>query len=85
MATAKLFMNGRSQAIRLPAEFRLKGTEVHIRRDEQTGGLLVTEKPVRARSWEEFFRVRAAIPPEELEGFMEDRDQGVQEREDPLA
>ena len=56
MATAKLFMNGRSQAIRLPAEFRLKGTEVDIRRDDRTGGLLVTEKPVRARSWEEFFR-----------------------------
>jgi antitoxin VapB len=30
--TAKLFMNGRSQAVRLPAEFRFEGTEVFIER-----------------------------------------------------
>lgn len=30
---AKLFKNGRSQAVRLPKEFRLSGTEVLIRRD----------------------------------------------------
>lgn len=85
MATAKLFMNGRSQAVRLPAEFRFQGSEVDIRRDEKTGDVILTEKPARAGSWEAFFRARAAIPPEELEGFMEDRDQGVQERDDPLA
>jgi antitoxin VapB len=31
-ATAKLFMHGRSQAVRLPKEFRLPGKEVHVRR-----------------------------------------------------
>ena len=31
---AKLFMNGRSQAVRLPKEFRFEGTEVRIRRSE---------------------------------------------------
>jgi antitoxin VapB len=31
-ATAKLFMHGRSQAVRLPKEFRLPGKEVRIRR-----------------------------------------------------
>ena len=30
MATAKLFQNGRSQAVRLPKEFRLQGKEVKI-------------------------------------------------------
>ena len=30
--TAKLFMNGRSQAVRLPREFRFEGDEVRIRR-----------------------------------------------------
>jgi len=30
MATAKLFQNGRSQAVRLPKEFRLEGKEVKI-------------------------------------------------------
>jgi antitoxin VapB len=29
-ATAKLFMHGRSQAVRLPEEFRFEGTEVRI-------------------------------------------------------
>jgi antitoxin VapB len=32
MATAKLFTNGRSQAVRLPRAFRFPGTEVKIRR-----------------------------------------------------
>ena len=31
MATAKLFMNGRSQAVRLPREFRFPGTQVRVR------------------------------------------------------
>jgi antitoxin VapB len=30
--TAKIFMHGRSQAVRLPKEFRLPGTEVRVRR-----------------------------------------------------
>jgi len=30
--TAKLFRNGRSQAVRLPREFRFEGDEVRIRR-----------------------------------------------------
>lgn len=33
MTTAKLFMNGRSQAVRLPKEFRFEGDEVSIRRE----------------------------------------------------
>ena len=30
--TAKLFQHGRSQAVRLPKEFRMPGTEVRVRR-----------------------------------------------------
>jgi antitoxin VapB len=30
--TAKIFMHGRSQAVRLPKEFRLPGKEVRVRR-----------------------------------------------------
>lgn len=30
MKTAKIFKNGRSQAVRLPLEFRFKGNEVKI-------------------------------------------------------
>jgi antitoxin VapB len=32
MATAKLFWSGRSQAVRLPKDFRFRGEEVRIRR-----------------------------------------------------
>jgi antitoxin VapB len=32
METAKLFWSGRSQAVRLPKEFRFEGNEVRIRR-----------------------------------------------------
>ena len=38
--TAKLFMNGRSQAVRLPSEFRFQGKEVFIRRDQATGDVV---------------------------------------------
>ncbi|MBC8256610.1 MAG: antitoxin [Candidatus Marinimicrobia bacterium] len=32
MKIAKLFMNGKSQAVRLPKEFRFKGDDVYIRK-----------------------------------------------------
>ena len=35
-ATAKLFKHGRSQAVRLPKEFRLPGKEVRVRRIGQS-------------------------------------------------
>ena len=31
--TAKVFMNGRSQAIRLPKEFRVQGDEVYFTKE----------------------------------------------------
>lgn len=47
MATAKLFRNGRSQAVRLPKEFRFEGAEVSIRRE----GRRVVLEPLKRRSW----------------------------------
>jgi len=32
MKTAKLFLNGQSQAVRLPKEYRFPGNEVYIRK-----------------------------------------------------
>lgn len=62
--TAKLFMNGGSQAVRLPAEFRLSGSEVFIRKDPETGEVILTEKP---KSWEGFFAALAAVEePEDI-------------------
>ena len=42
---AKVFMNGRSQAIRLPKEFRLSGGEVYIEKNKNQ--LIITEKDNR--------------------------------------
>ena len=49
--TAKIFMTGGSQAVRLPAEFRFEGKEVRIRRDPATGDVILS----RVESWEEYF------------------------------
>jgi antitoxin VapB len=48
---AKLFNNGRSQAVRLPAAFRFEGTEVYIRKDESTGDVILSQKP---DTWDNF-------------------------------
>lgn len=77
MTTAKLFMNGRSQAVRLPAEFRFQGDEVAIRRDPVTGEVILSPLNKSFADWlEEHERLLAKIPQEELDDFMADRDQG---------
>lgn len=52
---AKVFRNGRSQAVRIPAEFRFNTDQVFIERNEQTGIITLSEKPLR-RSLEDVFR-----------------------------
>lgn len=46
MGTAKLFWSGRSQAVRLPKDFRIEGSEVRIRRH----GAAVILEPI-AQDW----------------------------------
>lgn len=41
--TAKLFQHGRSQAVRLPKEFRFAGTEVYVRR--QGDDVVLSSRP----------------------------------------
>ncbi len=67
--TAKLFQNGRSQAVRLPSEYRFQGSEVFIRRDPATGDVVLSRRP---ESWEDFFDLADQI--EVPEKFMADRD-----------
>jgi antitoxin VapB len=43
--TAKIFATGRSQAVRLPLEFRFDVSEVFIRRDPLTGDVVLSRKP----------------------------------------
>lgn len=76
---ARVFMTGRSQAVRIPAEFRFNTSEVYVRRDEQTGDVILSQVP---KSWEEIFAEidNAGFPPE----FMADRNQGIAETREEL-
>ncbi len=67
--TAKIFLNGRSQAVRLPAQFRFEEKEVYVRRDDVTGDVILSRNP---GNWDEFFKMRGtlAIP----QDFLSDRD-----------
>lgn len=51
-STAKLFMHGRSQAVRLPKEFRFEGTEVQV---SKVGDKVILEPirkpPVDVEAW----------------------------------
>lgn len=51
---AKIFMSGRSQAVRLPLEFRFSTKEVFIARIPDTGALLLAPKSLLVE-WQSFF------------------------------
>ena len=67
MDTAKLFVNGRSQAVRLPKAYRLPGKEVKISRS----GKRVILEPLES-NWDDIFEPLAQFS----DDFMESgRDQ----------
>ncbi len=75
--TAKLFMNGRSQAVRLPVDYRFDCDEVYIRKDSETGDIVISKKP---GSWDDFFELteNLKIPKD----FMAERDNSVSDERD---
>ncbi|MCB1453938.1 MAG: AbrB/MazE/SpoVT family DNA-binding domain-containing protein [Rhizobiaceae bacterium] len=82
--TAKLFKNGRSQAVRLPAEFRFEGTEVNIRRDPETEEVILSQKMQKTGNWDKFLEAASKLRPEDVpEGFPW-RDRRPHDR-DPFA
>jgi antitoxin VapB len=77
---AKLFNNGRSQAVRLPAAYRFDTDEVFIRRDPETGDVILSRKP---EDWAGFFAaIEGAVPADFLDA--RERAQAAPDR-DPLA
>ena len=66
--TAKLFRNGRSQAVRLPADLRFQGSEVYIRRDRTNGDVILSRRP---ESWRDFFELMKTV--DVPEDFLADR------------
>ena len=78
---AKIFKTGRSQAVRLPKEFRFEGNEVYIRRDPKSGDVVLSRKP---DSWDELFAMDtlSVVPVHFMSAA--DRQQGSHDR-DPFA
>lgn len=75
---AKLFTNGRSQAVRLPLAFRFEGKEVFIRRDGETGDVILSRRPT---TWDGFFAALQDLDvPDSFLG-TEERRQSSQERD----
>jgi antitoxin VapB len=72
--TAKLFKNGSSQAVRLPAEFRFEGDKVYITRDEATGDVVLSSRP-GTKTWGDFFDLTHSI--DVPIDFMTDRPMNV--------
>jgi antitoxin VapB len=69
---AKVFDNGRSQAVRLPKEFRFGVSEVFIRRDPNTGDVILSTRNTEP-SWAEFFQAVQEVSAEERNDFLLDR------------
>ncbi len=65
--TAKLFRNGARELLDLPDEFRFGCDEVEIRRDPETGDVILSGKKA---NWDEFFRLRDSLTQEELDEFV---------------
>jgi len=75
--TAKLFYNGRSQAVRLPVEYRFQGSEVYVRRDPTTGDVILSRRP---DSWQDFFELMKTI--DVPKDFTADRDDAPPQKRD---
>ena len=74
METAKLFKNGKSQAVRLPKEFRFSGDRVYIKRVGEAVILLPYQTP-----WKTLLDSLSLFSTD----YMENREQPpVQEREE---
>ncbi len=75
MNTAKLFISGNSQAVRLPKEYRFEGTEVFIKRVGNAVILLPYHEP-----WQSLIESLDEFP----DDFMEARDQPADQEREPV-
>ena len=75
MNTAKLFKNGKSQAVRLPKHFKFQGTEVYIKRIGRSVILIPKDDP-----WESLIGSLNDFS----DDFMADREQPVLDKREIL-
>jgi antitoxin VapB len=80
---AKLFRNGKSQAVRLPQSYRFEGSEVNIRRDDATGDVILSRKPEHLSQFFAFARALDADIPDDFLGADERRT--APQTHDPFA
>lgn len=73
---AKLFMNGRSQAVRLPAKYRFEGSEVEVRPGPGPGEVTLSPRKNSEKTWDEFFAYidSLGLTEEDWAGFENLRD-----------
>ena len=77
--TAQIFSDNGHQAVRLPEDIRLSGTEIDVRQDQRTGAITLTPRDERTEqerqeAWERLFVLLAEIPQEERDMFVIPRD-----------
>lgn len=77
MDTAKLFRNGRSQAVRLPKEYAFTGDEVYVKKVDG----IVLLIPKDSDPWQPFVESLGDFTDD---FFDQDRDQGQVEQREPL-
>lgn len=72
IARARVFMSGSGQHVTIPVQYRLTTNEVYVRRDPETGDLILSQVPA---TWEEVYAAldNSAFP----EDFLTDRTQGT--------
>ncbi len=72
-------MSGRSQHVTIPVEYRFTSDEVYVRRDPQSGDLILSQAPA---SWDEIYAAldSAGFP----DDFLSERDQGIPEAREEL-
>ena len=75
MQTAKLFINGRSQAVRLPKEYRFSGDDVYIKGYQGMVMLLPKDSP-----WASLVDSLDRFSSD----FMDERNQPEEQRREPL-
>ncbi len=64
--------HGRSQAVRLPVNYRFDCDEIYIRKDSETGDMIISKKP---GNWDDFFKIIESI--DVPDDFMVERDNEI--------
>jgi antitoxin VapB len=77
MKTAKIFKNGQSQAVRLPKEFRLEGSEVFIKKQGNSIILI----PIKENPWQPLIESLNQFS----DDFMPTREQPEQQNREDLS